>query len=597
MPSSRLPLDEIMAKYDWIAAFAHPPDVTSLLHHNVALSPLQTAQLKASLEGLEIPLSDIDSDLESLRNAVLSLEARKLRLQSLKNDYGTALSPMRRVPSEIMMEILRRSWKDNEYEYRGTCLRRRLTGFNVFTIREGPWHLGQVCSSWRNVIKTLCPELWASMTIEIPISFKLNPEDQVPLKADPIEILRVVLERSSNHPLDFNFVYYGLPFFHSNVEERESQLMKQCFDIMIAHSRRWRAVEMTIDRSYFPQLSLIRGKIDLLQDMYFRCCRAPPSGDVHAFEIAPKLANLHLEGMYREANIHFPASNLVSLSDARSFAGDQLTLTYLDVVKSAPKLLSFSYNDYGVQSLNIHPASDPPSPVMASSVEELSASSPSFLRSLILPSLKKVTLTTMYDPDNDMDEELEVIKCPAGALGALHQMLLQSQCSLTRLCLVDADLDDNLANIIRLMPRLQELAIEFYEWVPDIADDYNPIMQSLVTQLSEVSMVDGSLQHSMVPFLQNLTVYLHTIRYAHVSFINSAFVDMVASRLRRPHDVPHLTELNLWVIGQGWSYALSKESEETLKRLEDEGLRLNFCLDDGDPDIVVSDSDSDALIW
>ncbi|PBK71991.1 hypothetical protein ARMSODRAFT_1083311 [Armillaria solidipes] len=581
MQRSGLPLDEILAKHDWISAFAHPPDVTSLLHDNVAPSPLQTIQLKASLEGLKNPLVEIDSDLDLLRDAVRTLEARRLRLRSLKNDYETTLSPIRRIPSEITMEILRRSWQDNGFK--DTSSERRLTGFNVFNIRDGPWHLGQVCSLWRNVIETLCPELWASVTVEVPFSYK----PKVPLKADAVEILRVVLERSRNHPLDFYFEYNGPG---SEADEAESQSMKQCFDIMIAHSRRWRAVEMTIHPSFFPRLSLIRGKTDLLRDMYFDCYHNPPSGDVRAFEIAPKLENLHLKGMHGEANIPFPASNLVSFSDARPFAGDRLTLRYLDVVKSAPKLLSFSYNDCGVQSLNIHPVPDPPSPVMASSVEELSASSPSFLRSLVLPSLKEVTLTTMYE----FDMEEQVIKCPVGALGALHQMLLQSQCSLTRLCLVDADLDDNLANVIRLVPRLQEFAIEFYEWVPDIADNYGAIMQSLVTQLSEVSVVDGSLQHSMVPFLQKLTVDMHTIRYAHVSFINSAFVDMVASRVRRPRHIPHLTELDLWVMGRGWSYALDKEAKKTLKRLQREGLELDFCLDDGDP-ASEPDSDSDEL--
>ncbi len=582
MQRSGLPLDEILAKHDWISAFAHPPDVTSLLHDNIAPSPLQTTQLKASLEGLKDPLVEIDSDLDLLRDAVRTLEARRLRLRSLKNDYETALSPIRRIPSEITMEILRRSWKYDGFN--DTSSERRLTGFNVFKIRDGPWHLGQVCSLWRNVIKTLCPELWASMTVEVPFPYRRK----VPLKADAVEILSVVLERSRNHPLDFYFE-------SQNVDpEVESESMKQCFDIMIAHSRRWRAVEMTIHPSFFPRLSLIRGKTNLLRDMYLDCYHNPPSGDIRAFEIAPKLENLHLKGMHREANIPFPASNLVSFSDVRPFAGDQLTPTYLDVVNSAPKLLSFSYNDYGVQSLNIHPVPDPPSAVIASSVEEISASSPSFMRSLVAPSLKKVTLTTMYDFENDMEEQ--VIKCPAGALGALHQMLLQSQCSLSSLRLVDAVLDDNLVSIIRLTPNLQEFVIEFYEWVPGIADDYGAVMQSLVTRLSEVSEVDGSLQHTMVPFLQKLTIYLHTIRYAHVSFINYAFVDMVASRVHRPHDIPHLTELNLWVMGRGWSYALSKESAKTLKCLEDEGLRLNFCLDDGDLD-TDSDSDSDVLIW
>ncbi|KAK0216174.1 hypothetical protein IW262DRAFT_200989 [Armillaria fumosa] len=569
MKHSNLTLDEILAKYDWVSAFTRPPDITSLLHHNVVPSSLQTTQLKASLEGLKSPLAEIDGDLDLLRNAVVSLEAHRSRLQSLENDCATALSPIRRVPSEIMMEILRRSWND-------------FGRSNVFNIRNGPWHLGQVCSSWRNVIKTLCPELWASIYIEIPQLY----ERKAPLRADAVEILRVVLERSRNHPLDFHFSCdCSVP--HSEAEEGPSQSMKQCFDLMIAHSRRWRAVEMTIHPSYLPRLSLVRGKVDLLRKMYLDCTHKPPSGDICAFEIAPKLEILHLNGMHEKANIGFPASNLVSLLDARSFSGDWLTPTYLAVVKSAPKLLSFSYHDYGVRSLDVHPVPDPPSLVMASSLEELSASSPSFLRSLVLPSLKKVTLTTMYDCD--MGEPM--ITCPVGALGALHQMLLQSQCSLTRLCLVDADLDNNLVNVIRLIPKLQEFAIEFYEWVPEIADNYGAIMQSLVAQMTKVDVVDGALQHSVVPFLQTFTVDMHTIRYAHVSFINSAFVDMVASRVRRPHDIPHLTNLHLWVMGRGWSYALDQEAEETLKSLQGEGLELSFCLDDGDP---ASELDSDS---
>ncbi|KAK0447819.1 uncharacterized protein EV420DRAFT_1567773 [Desarmillaria tabescens] len=487
------------------------------------------------------------------------------RLQSFENDYEMALSPIRRLPLEITTEILRRSWKDNEY--RGISMGRRLAGFNVFTIREGPWHLGQVCSSWRNVIETLCPQLWASITVEVPFSYK----PKVLLKADAVEMLRVVLERSRNHPLDFHFEYYGS---HSEAEEAEAQIMDQCFDMMIAHSKRWRAVEMTIPPSCLPRLSLIRGKIDLLRELYLDCLGDPPSRDIHAFEVAPKLEKLHLKGMHGQANIPFPATNLISFFDIRPFSGDWLTPEYLRVIESAPNLRSFSYNDYGVSLIPV-PLSTPGS-IMATSIEELSASSPSFMRSLVLPSLKEVTLTTEWDLEMGED----VVKCPVGALDALHEMLVQSRCSLTSLRLVDVVLNNNLVNVIRLMPDLQELVIEFCEWVSDIN---SPVMQSLVTQMNEVSLVDGLPQHSMVPFLQTLTVYLHTIRYAHVSFINSSFVDMVASRLRRPHDVPHLTELNLWVMGRGWSYDLDKQGEKALNSLRDEGLELDFSLDDGDP--------------
>ncbi|KAK0447842.1 uncharacterized protein EV420DRAFT_1567866 [Desarmillaria tabescens] len=164
MISNPVALGEILARHDWIPTFTHPPDVASLLRTNDAPSLLQSARLNASLESLKTPLSELQSDLDQLRSVVASVESRMSRLLSFKHDYETVLSPIRRISSEITMEILRRAWKYNGSGLPMT-LGRRLYGFNVFAIRGGPWHLGQVCSSWRNVIETLCPELWANITI------------------------------------------------------------------------------------------------------------------------------------------------------------------------------------------------------------------------------------------------------------------------------------------------------------------------------------------------------------------------------------------------------------------------------------------------
>ncbi len=77
---SRLPLDEILARHDWILTFIHPPSVASLVRTNDAPSPLQSTQLKASLDSLKEPLAEVQSDLDLLRNAVASLETRMSRL-------------------------------------------------------------------------------------------------------------------------------------------------------------------------------------------------------------------------------------------------------------------------------------------------------------------------------------------------------------------------------------------------------------------------------------------------------------------------------------------------------------------------------------
>ncbi|KAK0447822.1 uncharacterized protein EV420DRAFT_861504 [Desarmillaria tabescens] len=412
--------------------------------------------------------------------------------------------------------------------------------------------------SSRNIARSYGP------TIEVSL---LCYRGAVPIKADMAETLRVVLERSRNHPLNVQFGFVGL----DDVEGRGVAGMERCFDIMIAHSKRWRVVDMMIPPYLLSRLSLIRGRIDWLENIRLSSYGDPQSGDIRAFEVAPKLKKLHLNDMHPEASIRFPVANLVSFFDKRAFGGDKLTREYLDVVRLAPNLRSFSYNDYGISHISM-PLSFPC--VTSRSLTELSASSPKFLRNMELPSLREFTLTTMCNADTGG----VVIKCPEDALGALHEMLLRSQCSLTKLHLIDAVLDNNLANIIRLVPSLQEFDIDFYEWM----DDYDPIMQSLVTQMSEVRLVDGSPQHSMVPSLQGLCVNLFDVSNRHISFINSAFVDMVASRLHQPTDTPRLRWLDLRALGHRQSYDIDESGENILESLMDDGLELYLSLHDND---------------
>ncbi len=563
MQSTPATLEKILARHEWISTFTHPPDVTFLLRTNDAPSPLQSAGLKASLESVKTARAELQSDLDLLHDATAVLQSQMSRLQSFEDDYKAALSPIRRIPPEITMEIVRRS---RENENLGSCYPgRHVFGFNVFTAQEGPWHLGQVCRSWRNVIETFCPELWAVVAVDIPLRLMLGTS----LKVDAlVEMLRVVLERSRNHPLDFY-----LELYDAEAGALQTKVMERCFHILVAHSNRWRAIEIVVPPVLLPQLSLIRGKTECLRDIYIYCSRAQPqSGDIHAFEIAPKLEKLYFKGLPLEANIHFPVGNLVSFSDERPFAGDRWTPKYLDIIRSAPKLRSFSYNDYGIGPIST-PFSVPG--VMSRSVEELSASSPSFMRRLVLPSLKGFTLTTGCDIFRIGHE---LIKCPVDALSALHKMLVQSQCFLTRLHLIDVVLNDDLANIIRLVPGLQDFVIKFHEW----EEEYDPIMVSLVRQLSETTLVDGSLQHTMVPSLQELGIYLYSLHYIHISFLDFAFVDMVASRVRCRSDARRLARLDLLVRGSGWNYELN---EVALNSLRGEGLELHFSRFDGDPGI------------
>ncbi|PBL02764.1 hypothetical protein ARMGADRAFT_271065 [Armillaria gallica] len=552
LPTYAFTVEEMVARHDWALTFAHPPDVDSLFHTNNMPTPAQVVQLKASLDSLEAPLAEVQSYLNLLRGAVASLETQMSRLQSLRHEYTTALSPIRRIPSEILAKILC-SW-ENSRAAKGS------SKFNVFVMREGPWRLGQVCSSWRSVVETLCPELWATLLIEDRGA--LSPS----LKNKHIEILRRVLERSRNHPLHFTF---DRPSADS---DPSLQVMEQCFNIMIAHSARWETAEIIVPPLFIPRLDLIRGKIDWLKKVDLVCSdnSGLESKSIHAFEIAPSLQVLHLRDMHPEANILFPTVNLISLSDHRPWSGDRLDPEYLGVIKSAPNLRSFSYIDYDAvrpisTSHTLERAINP-------SIEKLSTCSQDFMRGVILRSLKEVALVA---PLNTVTWGY-----PVNALYGLNEMLIHSQCSLTRLSLDDIALDENLPVILRLSPQLEEFYIDLrQEWM----DEYDPVMRDLVTQMKETIMVEGSPQHCLVPSLQRFTIRLLHVCSVVLSFLDLDFVEMIESRVHGPHVAPRPTKLYLLVLGYMWTSCLDEDDVLALKRLKDKDLDVFVVLRGADP--------------
>ncbi|KAK0227280.1 hypothetical protein EDD85DRAFT_957896 [Armillaria nabsnona] len=110
MKSSSIFLNSIVARHDWLLTFTHSPTVTLLLSTNDPPSCLQSAQLNASIERFSAVLPELQNDLDTLRKAVAFLEAQMSRLLSLKRESEAILSPFHRLPPEMLMEILRRSW-------------------------------------------------------------------------------------------------------------------------------------------------------------------------------------------------------------------------------------------------------------------------------------------------------------------------------------------------------------------------------------------------------------------------------------------------------------------------------------------------------
>ncbi|PBK65140.1 hypothetical protein ARMSODRAFT_1087548 [Armillaria solidipes] len=565
MKSSSLFLDSIVARYDWLLTFARSPAVTPLLSTNDPPSCLQSAQLNASIKSFSTALPELQGELDTLRKAVASLEAQMSRLLSLKRECESILSPFRRLPPEMLMEILRCTWTTyGRYSEARRDMHR--SGFNVFVIERGPWYLGHVCRSWRDAVENLCPDLWSNMTIEIP------PRTGSPfhraMKRSMVALLERVLERTRGHQLDFSFKHY------SSGSSQEDQVMAQCFSLMLTHSSQWRRTELVITPPLLSRISFIHGKVDWLEELYLTCNGVPIMTKINAFEVAPRLKILHLENMHRSAEVRFPGANLVSFFDGRRFSGHDVTQRYLHVIASSPNLVSFSWHHHS------HiPVSSPPyyPPITHPTLKELSASSGKLLRSLRLPALTQMALRSGREDFDDVP-----VKCPPDALSELHDLLVRSQCSLTSLSLVDAPVNEHLFAIIALCPHLRDLSVEFNGWT----GEPDTFMASLVRGMSETQAVEGLHRHILVPDLKYLDIKLIAVEDNHISFIDREFVEMIVSRVgSESRNSSPFKSLALTVIGTGWDCDLGAADYRALNALNgNHGFHLTTMLENADTD-------------
>ncbi|PBK65141.1 hypothetical protein ARMSODRAFT_1053081 [Armillaria solidipes] len=188
MESARASLDQRVAKFDWMSTITHSPDITALFHSNDLPPPLQSVNLKASTNRLEHASREIQAGLDLLWNAVASLEAQMSRVRSLQHDCRIVLFPIRRVPAEIVMEILRHTWTavdDSEETH--------VSGFNVSTIAEAHSILGK------------CADYGETSSVDWLTDAYLLCSGKIGRESDPITAFRIApnlrhLQLRNMHP-------------------------------------------------------------------------------------------------------------------------------------------------------------------------------------------------------------------------------------------------------------------------------------------------------------------------------------------------------------------------------------------------------------
>ncbi|KAK0444400.1 hypothetical protein EV421DRAFT_1800888, partial [Armillaria borealis] len=404
-------------------------------------------------------------DLSKHLLSALPLLSMRQMLEEVGNGYKSALSPLRRFPVEILVEMFYAFAREKGY-------------YDVFS-RTGPWALSRVCRRWRHVALSLCPGIWATMSVTAS-------------RYNPISLLKTAVSRSGGCKLDFTLS--GL--------DSDPFACLYFLPVLLAHSERWRSAYFTRQPLVIQQLSSIRGKIPNLEVCHIDtdplCIYA---GRLNAFEFAPSLKHLHLKRLLWQSVIPVTAPNLISFSDDQTSHADSLHSTYLDIICASPYLETFEiqYQDQNGELPVVTPR------ILHSALQSLTVCEAAFISSLELPMLKSIEICRRVGPRADGDQHTA-----ANVLPALHDLISVSSCSLTRLIISDTVLQDRVISILELCPSL--------------------VLQNLIARMTE-RIVEGGL--ALIPYLEDFSFLLRSAseEVESMDFVNSSFVGMVSARV------------------------------------------------------------------
>ncbi|KAJ6468613.1 hypothetical protein C8R47DRAFT_989916 [Mycena vitilis] len=141
-------------------------------------------------------LDSLTAQIDILRASLDQLVSERDDLAERVQQHTSVLAPVRRVPPELICEIL--SWTT-------LCTRRAVES----PPSGAPWYLGQVCGRWRGLALGL-PSLWSSIAF-------FHTLDHPHERTSPLRLVQAQLVRSANVPLHVDFEWNHPDWDHMDV--------------------------------------------------------------------------------------------------------------------------------------------------------------------------------------------------------------------------------------------------------------------------------------------------------------------------------------------------------------------------------------------
>ncbi|KAJ6493328.1 hypothetical protein C8R45DRAFT_185855 [Mycena sanguinolenta] len=266
---------------------------TPFLNTNFVPTDAQCDEIHAFLRGPRTELADVTEKIARLQTLIDDAARERDELEGLIDAHLALVSPVRRLPDDIMQEIF---------------LAARPAGRNPAIISdEAPLLLCQICKSWRTIALTT-PSLWASLHIVVP---------SLPDLPQLMEKVTAWLGRSGTVPLDISLIYSRT----SDTRDDISPLIS----ILLAVCRRWRTMELAL--TGLPDFaSLTADDVPVLQRIFFYDTIDRASADPSPLSF---LGTQSLRSL-RCGSIHHILNNPISWGTLAELAVSSFALSFQD---------------------------------------------------------------------------------------------------------------------------------------------------------------------------------------------------------------------------------------------------------------------------
>ncbi|KIM41498.1 hypothetical protein M413DRAFT_445486 [Hebeloma cylindrosporum] len=225
------------------------PGFAAFLQNNDVPAEFTILEVTESLNASLHELQKVDAEIQQLLELMETVEMRRQRIREVISDHKVILSPVRRLPPDVLHEIFFH------------CLP---TDRNpVMKHSESPLLLTRICHSWR-AIALSSPRIWSKVHVPLPgdhtfseWSYALDYHtvikdghrqsfaDVVRSRCDAI---RRWLSRSGACPLSLSIGHSG------DYSSLGIELIQEMFDMLLSFADRWRDIDLSIPEDIYNDL-------------------------------------------------------------------------------------------------------------------------------------------------------------------------------------------------------------------------------------------------------------------------------------------------------------------------------------------------------